>query len=462
MAEHVGFRLEDRVRLRERISKGGERVRQDLLVFIRPNGTISRRRVDQVEIFPKLFNSESSAISLQSAGESERSMMPFVASSPSWVRPWEAFKLDLPHQQHPYSKRNWGGAYHSMCSYQGKIKPALAHHLVKVFSTPGDLVVDPFSGAGTIPLEASFEGRNNIGLDISELGYVLTLGKLGNVDVDAIIRLLDELAVALKTWLPEDAEYESAAAVSFNGSIPEFYHPETLREVLIARRFFRDTQYWYGKTAWGIVCSSLLHILHGNRPYALSRRSHSVTPYKPTGPVEYRSLMSRLRDKVDRILTDDRLLSHTPGQAFQSDCTEDWPVEPGSVDAVITSPPFFDSTRFYMTNWLRYWFVGWERKDFDTRPNMFLETRQKKSLAIYEKLFQQSLRALRPTGVMVMHLGKSLKCDMASELARLATPFFTVADVFAEGVDHCESHGIRDKGTTFEHTYLVLIPPPQN
>ena len=29
-------------------------------------------------------------------------------------------------------------------------------------------------------------------------------------------------------------------------------------------------------------------------------------------------------------------------------------------------------------------------------------------------------------------------------------------DVFAESVAHCESHGIRDKGTVVEHTYLIL------
>ena len=111
-----------------------------------------------------------------------------------------------------------------------------------------------------------------------------------------------------------------------------------------------------------------------------------------------------------------------------------------------------------MTNWLRYWFTGWERDDFDTKPTDFLETKQKQSLSIYSEFFEAAHRALKPDGVVVMHLGKSPKCDMASELSLIAKERFEVKDIFAEGVEHCESHGVRDKGTTSDHTYLILTP----
>jgi hypothetical protein len=58
---------------------------------------------------------------------------------------------------------------------------------------------------------------------------------------------------------------------------------------------------------------------------------------------------------------------------------------------------------------------------------------------------------------LVLHLGNSAKCDMGAELSKRVAPWFSVADVFTEGVEHCESHGIRDKGTVHGHTYLVLV-----
>ena len=61
--------------------------------------------------------------------------------SEEFMKRWENFKVTLPHMHPPYSKRNWGNGLHSVCSYQGKMKPALASFLVKVFSDENDLVL---------------------------------------------------------------------------------------------------------------------------------------------------------------------------------------------------------------------------------------------------------------------------------------------------------------------------------
>ena len=45
------------------------------------------------------------------------------------------------------------------------------------------------------------------------------------------------------------------------------------------------------------------------------------------------------------------------GHAMFQDATEWWPAEVENLDAVITSPPFYDSTRFHLGNWMRLWFL---------------------------------------------------------------------------------------------------------
>ena len=343
-----------------------------------------------------------------------------------------------------------------MCSYQGKFKPALAHHLADCFSWPGDIVVDPFAGAGTIPFEACRMGRVGIGFDISNLGYVLTRAKVMTAEPKKLKELLSELEIQLCTQSPDDADIPNATAVRFNSSIPDFFHPETLREVLIARRFFMDR--WDSSPEWALAYACTLHLLHGNRPYALSRRSHPVTPFKPTGPFEYRQLMPRLRAKILRTISEGPGPDFREGQVFLHDCTKRWPDSIPLADAIITSPPFFDSTRFYMTNWMRFWFAGWDRLDFDNKTGGFVENRQKSSLDVYREFFEVARQRIKDNGVMVMHLGKSPKCDMGVEIASRVSPWFEVLDRFTEGVSHCESHGIRDKGTVVGHTYLILIP----
>jgi hypothetical protein len=334
------------------------------------------------------------------------------------------------------------------------MKPALAHHLIECFSKPGDVIVDPFSGSGTIPFEACRMGRAGYGIDISRLGHILTLGKVGRTSPDRVSKILCELESYIAAYILTDDDQAGAAAVKFNSSIPDYFHVDTLREIIAARRYFLER--WDSGPEWALLYSCALHLLHGNRPYALSRNSHPVTPYSPTGPFEYRALMPRLHDKLERIRNDLENTDLCHGGSAQGDCTQTWPSSIPQADVILTSPPFFASTRFYMTNWMRFWFAGWEREDFDVKPADYVETRQKTNLDVYCKFFEVARERVRDSGLLILHLGDSKKCDMGAELAKRADPWFTVADSFTESVEHCESHGIRDKGSVTGHTYLVL------
>lgn len=371
-----------------------------------------------------------------------------------WAAKWDDFKITLPHQQPPFSKREWGGAAHSMCSYQGKMKPALAHHLIECFSKPGDVIVDPFSGSGTIPFEACRMNRVGFGIDISRLGHVLTLGKVAKTSPRKIEEILRELEAFIKSYQVTDEDQSRAAAIKFNSSIPEYFHVDTFREIIAARHFFLLK--WDSGPEWALLYSCTLHLLHGNRPYALSRNSHPVTPYSPTGPFEYRALMPRLLNKLARLKAELENTNRAYGGSAQGDCTQKWPAAIPQAEVIITSPPFFASTRFYMTNWMRFWFAGWERKDFDVKPVDYVETRQKIDLDVYRNFFEVARERLNDNGLLILHLGDSTKCNMGAELAKRVKPWFALADCFTENVGHCESHGIRDKGSVTGHTYLVL------
>ncbi|MDE0043732.1 MAG: hypothetical protein OXT74_16955, partial [Candidatus Poribacteria bacterium] len=251
-----------------------------------------------------------------------------------------------------------------------------------------------------------------------------------------------------------EAELTEVNNLGFNGKIAEYYESQTLSEVILARRFFQVHPPQTPEDQF--VLASLLHILHGNRPYALSRRSHPLTPYKPTGAYEYRPLISRLLAKIQRGLDENLPADFRPGKIFFQDATKWWPKEIDQLDAVITSPPFFDSTRFYLANWLRLWFSGWSATDFEVSPSVFVDEQQKSSFDVYIPILRQAKERLKSNGVFVLHLGKSVKCDMAVHLRQLGKRWFRSADLYDESVAHCESHGIRDKGTVTFHQYLVL------
>ena len=422
VAAYYGFKPIDSKTLRTRMSRTGIALSQSLLTF---------------EFVP-----------LTSAAKGRSTVRPLLPTDG-----WETFKAELPHQRVPYAKRNWGNARHSICSYQGKMKPSLAHHLINAFAPLGGTVLDPFAGVGTIPFEACLTGRRGIGFEISPAALAIMRAKLIPPNRLKTLMLLDDLEEHLDNTESSEIDRESTHEIAFNGPLQAYFNERTFNEILIARSYFRHLQEAPEKS---FVLACLLHILHGNRPYALSRRSHPITPFAPSGVAEYRALIPRLREKVLRVL--DTPLSGTfiQGETLLQDATAPWPESITEIDTVITSPPFYDSTRFYLANWMRLWFCGWEKIDFLLEPRRYVDERQKRGFRVYEAVLRQARERIKRDGVLVMHLGKSHKSDMADALVRVAAPWFRVVDRFDESVTHTESHGIRDKGTVTSHQYLVL------
>lgn len=416
-----GYKLKNEVLLRKRLSRNGSQLlRQVLLVFT-------------IEKPFKLIK---------------------IQKNYHWWQQWVQFKKEIPHQKPPFSKRNWGHPLHSLCSYQGKMKPSLAYFLVKTFVPQDGVILDPFAGVGTIPFEAALQGNKAYGFEISPAAKIIASAKLQKANYFDCNRLLQEIEDYLKTQNVSENEFNSAYTVAFNKSIFEYYEQNTLREILLARRYFIENPPTSASQYLVVAC--LLHILHGNRPYALSRRSHPITPFSPSGPYEYRPLIPRLREKVQKSLKVGYPETFKEGEIYYQDATKWWPQEIDKLDAIITSPPFFDSTRFYLANWLRLWFCGWEAEDFRSKPLIFLDERQKIDFSVYESVLRQARERLKKDGIVVLHLGKSKKCNMAEKLSKIASKWFKIVDVFSENVKHCESHGIKGKGTVEEHQYLIL------
>lgn len=371
-----------------------------------------------------------------------------------WVNNWRNFKYNLPHQQPPYSKKNWGNINHSLCSYQGKLKPAIAHHLVTTFVPKGGRIFDPFSGVGTIPFEAALNGMTAFAMDISIMAYYITLAKIGKSNLVDSLEYIKRLKEYLSKKELSEEYITTNGDFGLNKKLSEYYERNTFLEILKSRLFFQE--YAPSNSSEMVVISAMLHVLHGNRPYALSRKSHPITPYAPTGDFEYRSVIEKVSSKVEKFYSQDIPSCFHEGKAFLSDSTDIWNGDINNLDAIITSPPFFDSTRFYSANWIRLWFCGWDKHDFTEQPKNYVDEIQKKDINIYDSIFRQARERLKDDGVFVMHLGKSKKCNMGEVLSQIALRYFGHYELFSEDVTHCNTFGIKDIGTVTDHQYLIM------
>ena len=367
------------------------------------------------------------------------------------------FISKMPYKQEPFCGRNWGHSWHSLCSYHGKLKPAIAHFLISNFTKKNEVILDPLSGVGTIPFEACLQGRIGIGNDLSELAYIVTKAKLEKPDLDDVFISLDNLENYIeknKNTSKIDKLIEDNSNFGFNGKLPTYFHPDTFREIITAREYFLK-KFSKISNSEAMIFSAFLHVLHGNRPYALSRMSHPLTPYAPKGDFIYKNVTEHIRDKVVSSYKNHDFESYVKGKAIYGDYNNISNLD-CSVDYIITSPPFADSIRFYMQNWMRLWLCGWNDEEFKNADKIFLDSKQKKDFSIYLSFFEMCNRVLKSSGKMILHLGKTDNIDMAKELSKYASKYFKEIYRGSEDVLSIEKHGIKDKGATIEHQFLFL------
>jgi len=79
---------------------------------------------------------------------------------------------------------------HGFHAYPARLHPVTAQRLVKGLSRPGDRVLDPFCGSGTVLVEALLEGRSPSGLDANPLAVMLTTYKLQRANQEDLGSLL--------------------------------------------------------------------------------------------------------------------------------------------------------------------------------------------------------------------------------------------------------------------------------
>jgi hypothetical protein len=239
---------------------------------------------------------------------------------------------------------------HQLSPYIGKIKSSIAGELIERYTQRGDLVVDPFSGAGTIPLEAALRGRRAFGADISPYARILSTAKLcppASLQV-ALAQANDALAAA------EGLPSPDLRAVP--RWVRDFFHPATLREALKFASVCRKPDHDF-------LMACFLGVLHHQRPGFLSYPSSHLVPYLRDKKYPrrdypemyaYRDLRSRLLAKVTRSFK--RYQRPRRAARFEQCAVQELAL-PRRFDAVITSPPYMNALDYGRDNRLRLWFI---------------------------------------------------------------------------------------------------------
>ena len=343
-------------------------------------------------------------------------------------------------------QRLWGHSFHPMCSYLASFPAGLAHAFIARYSRPGDVVLDPFSGRGTTPLQACAEGRVGAGNDLNPFAHILTAAK---VDPPTKADVKTRVASLRLAWAASAGEWNALAdSIVANPGSPEIevpgagsrpivapagsgatskgrsrgrtgsiairpdasvpaevamaFHPRTLAQLLYLRAGLDPDD-----RTDRFILATLTGILHGKSASYLSAvmpNTFSMAPRYVRDFVERTGFHSPERDTFG--LLDDKLrrLYRQPvpaarGIALLGDA-RDAGIRfrealrarglPERARLVVTSPPYLRVVKYGYYNWLRLWLLGYDANAID---DLLDDAHHRDAYLVF---MREVLRGLRP------------------------------------------------------------------
>lgn len=254
---------------------------------------------------------------------------------------------------------------HSICPYFAMFPEEFVRTYLERYTSRGDVVFDCFSGRGTTLLESLLQNRSASAIDINPVAYCISGAKAQLPDHGQLHERIDDLEFFYQ-------KTRKAILEEQRGCLPEFFgrafHPETLREIL----FLRAALKWRASRTDRFIAALALGSLHGemdtSQSYFSNQMPRSIST-KPAYSLKYwrkHELWAKKRDvfKILRERAELRYEGRHPqldGRAVRGDARRSGALFgelTGKVQAVITSPPYFDVTNFEEDQWLRLWFLG--------------------------------------------------------------------------------------------------------
>ena len=274
---------------------------------------------------------------------------------------------------------------HSIHAFAAKFPAQLPRHFIEGLSSPGEVVLDPMAGSGSTLVEGWLLSRKVVGVDLDPLALKLCRAKTARVNPSS----LEEAGQrALET--AGRREEQGDPLESFRGSndaptnkfIDYWFLPETQQELAALTMAVAEEEDPRLRNVLEVVLSSVIVTKSGGVSMARDlahSRPHRVADKTPRRP--FRMFETQLRQAVRAFAEAQELPAD--GGVFLAGDSRSLPLADGSVDLIVTSPPYANAIDYMCAHkfslvWLgqpianlshlRSKYIGAERQDTGGYP----------------------------------------------------------------------------------------------
>ncbi len=313
---------------------------------------------------------------------------------------------------------------HGFHSYAGRMHPSTARTAIAGLSRPGQRVLDPFCGSGTVLVEAMVAGRLAVGVDASPLAVLIA--KVRST-------LLDEAARARLVATAQEISAEAAerARKRVRPTIPAWasreidrFSPHVALELLGLRELLSETGEDPVGYALRACFSSLLvkFMRHAEEP-------GEGEPRQRIGRGVPSRFFAGRAEELARSLAAlaQKTPAGTPPPEIRLGDARDLPHLPDGVfDLVLSSPPYAGTYDYAEHHDVRFLWLGLPRADLDRRQvgarGESLGSPEKRWHKDRRRWLGEIARVVRPGGGVVLILGDGVVGDQPEDAAEALHP----------------------------------------
>ncbi len=283
-------------------------------------------------------------------------------------------------------------ATHGYHRYPAKFIPQIVAPLIEKFSKPGDIVVDPFAGCGTTLVESKLLNRKSYGTDVNPVACLITKAKITPIDPESIVKSYNKLKNSLVLYDESHVEIPSM----LNEKLRYWFKDQEIKKLTFLFKQIEDIKDTQIKNFFYCAFSNILKncsiwLQSSNKP----QRDPKKVPADPFKMMERQiSVMNKGNTEFYDLLKERDLL-HNFCKIYRKDARDN-PLEEGSVDLVVTSPPYVTSYEYADFHQLTgYWFDY--IKDLSKFRKKFIGTvyKTKKNINLHSSLATQIVNQLK-------------------------------------------------------------------
>lgn len=248
---------------------------------------------------------------------------------------------------------------HGFHSYAGRMHPGTARGVIERFSRPGERVLDPFCGSGTVLVEAMAAGRKAVGSDASPLAVIIASVRSCPLEFVGRQRLL-EVAHAIAEESAERARKRQRPEIpSWARSESSRFDPHVAFELYGLRELIGETEEdEVGRALRACLSSILVKFMRGNKDEQPRRIGRGVPSHFFASRVEE---LSRGLEALER-----RMPPGTPIPKIRVADARHLPVlHDRSVDMILSSPPYAGTYDYAEHHDVRFLWLGLSREKLD-------------------------------------------------------------------------------------------------